>query len=239
VADPWPHCASSLSGIASPWGRRRACLASTSSSAWLRSGSAAPSAPQARLPSYRRRRTSALSASAQLRRWGCQAIAPLGPSGHHNVGRRRHRVAAPWGSAPPTIHCQLSPPRHWTCCLLPPQRRFRCCRGTRGRSCEGRLGGRQPTAQLEQRRRSGRSLPPSAMPLSPSLSFSPMTDEMGIRWGHHLHSRLYPRASCYRVSFFPIFDRVCVALPFRHRCIVDTTEDEVFVAPSRLQQRRS
>ena len=32
--------------------------------------------------------------------------------------------------------------------------------------------------------------------------------------------------------FSPIRDLVCIALPFRRRCIVDTPEDEVITAPS-------
>jgi len=38
-------------------------------------------------------------------------------------------------------------------------------------------------------------------------------------------------SSCCCVSFFPIRDQVCVALPSHRRSIVDTLEDDVVIAP--------
>jgi len=55
--------------------------------------------PRHKRPSYQRHYNAALSTSAWVWTWVRQAISPLGPSGHHNAGRRRRRAAALRGFA--------------------------------------------------------------------------------------------------------------------------------------------
>jgi hypothetical protein len=160
VADPWLHCAS-LSGTTSPWGRLRACLASASSSPWLRSGSAAPSAPQAWRPSYQRHHTAALSVSARLRRWGRQSITPLGLLGY------QRRTTSPLGRNAMGLY----PSRPLSPALSSTPLGLIAASAAAMEREDAAEGGGQPATQLERRRCSGRT---SAPLLCLSLPF---------RWG--------------------------------------------------------
>ena len=163
--DPWLRRPSSSSGTASPWARRRACPTSASSLLRHRIRTRCPFCATSRRPPL----TSAaapllLSASAWLQRkpWGRQATAPSGPSGHRTAGRRRRRAAAP-------LHRRLSPLRRQACIPFVLSAASTAALRVRTR-LRWRFGGCQPAASLELGTRLASS-PPSAMPLSPSLSF--------------------------------------------------------------------